>query len=144
MKELIYCASNATDIHEIQWKDIVKFYTGCGLFGGAITGGVKDLIEVLRDIEDGDTLKLRANRVLNTSHLTREMYACKFIAKGMICTSLKIDITEFKHTDHISNGSFAGFWTRILYNVKSRPEATASARVIGGLAGGLGKKYIAS
>ncbi|ERN07522.1 hypothetical protein AMTR_s00154p00035810 [Amborella trichopoda] len=56
IKELIYCGSDATDFHRISWKEIVKFYTGCGLFEGDIIGRARGLIEGLRAVVYGDTL----------------------------------------------------------------------------------------
>ncbi|KAI5058665.1 hypothetical protein GOP47_0026835 [Adiantum capillus-veneris] len=49
------------------WSENLTYYTGCGYLSGAISGGTLGLVDGLRAAEEGDTLKLRINRVLNGS-----------------------------------------------------------------------------
>ncbi|KAK4780574.1 hypothetical protein SAY87_016680 [Trapa incisa] len=48
------------------WGENLTFYTGCGYLAGSIAGASRGAFEGFKSIEASDTLKLKANWLLNS------------------------------------------------------------------------------
>ncbi|MBA0724401.1 hypothetical protein Golax_021092, partial [Gossypium laxum] len=49
------------------WGENLTFYTGSAYLGGSVSGAAVGFFSALRNFEQGDTLKLKINRILNSS-----------------------------------------------------------------------------
>lgn len=49
------------------WGENLTFYTGCGYLVGSIAGASSGILDGVKAIEPSDTLKLKINRLLNSS-----------------------------------------------------------------------------
>lgn len=127
------------------WGENLQYYTGSGYLTGAITGAAKGSIEGLRSAEPGDTLKLRINRLLNSSGQTGRRFGNSLGIVGLIFAGLESAMVAGRGTDDLLNCVVAGLGTGVLYKAASGPRSAAVAGAIGGLAAGVavaGKQVI--
>ncbi|GMH22041.1 hypothetical protein Nepgr_023884 [Nepenthes gracilis] len=119
------------------WGENLTFYTGCGYLGGAVCGTGKGLVEGVKAFEQGDTMKLRINRILNASgHAGRKLGNGAGVI-GLLYAGLESGIVAIRDTDDVINSVVAGLGTGALYKAASGPRSAAVAGAIGGLAVGL-------
>lgn len=118
------------------WSENLTYYTGCGYLSGALIGGGLGVVDGIRASEDGDTLKLRVNRVLNASGHRGRNYGNKLGVVGLLYAGLESGIVHYRGTDDILNSIAAGLGTGALFRVAAGPRAAAFAGAIGGIAAG--------
>ncbi|MCO5550506.1 hypothetical protein L7F22_003993 [Adiantum nelumboides] len=116
------------------WSENLTYYTGCGYLSGAIFGGTLGMVDGIRAAEEGDTLKLRVNRVLNGSGHRGRSYGNKLGVMGLLYAGLESGIVHYRGTDDILNSIAAGLGTGALFRVAAGPRAAAFAGAIGGIA----------
>ncbi|KAF3781455.1 Mitochondrial import inner membrane translocase subunit [Nymphaea thermarum] len=118
------------------WGENLQYYTGCGYLGGAAGGAAKGLFDGLRAAEEGDTLKLRVNRVLNASGQTGRKFGNRLGIVGLLFAGMESAMIAARDKDDILNSIFAGLGTGALFKAASGPRSAAVAGAIGGLAAG--------
>ncbi|ERN10788.1 hypothetical protein AMTR_s00027p00221420 [Amborella trichopoda] len=118
------------------WGENLTYYTGLGYATGAIAGGSKGVIDGLRAREEGDTIKLRINRILNSSGHSGRRLSNKLGSIGLIYAGLESGIVAYRDTDDIINSVLAGLGTGALFKSASGPRSAAVAGAIGGLMAG--------
>lgn len=119
------------------WGENLTYYTGCGYLAGAISGAGKGFVSGVRAFEQGDTLKLRVNRVLNASGLNGRQWGNRAGVVGLMYAGIESGIVAVRDTDDVLNSVVAGLATGAIYKAASGPRAAAVAGAIGGLAVGL-------
>ncbi|KAL2612955.1 hypothetical protein R1flu_024647 [Riccia fluitans] len=132
------------------WSENLTYYTGCGYLAGAIVGGAKGLSEGLRSREEGDTMKLRVNRVLNASGHRGRTYGNTLGILGLLYAGMESASGHFRGTDDVLNSVIAGLGTGALYKAAAGPRTAAIAGAVGGIAAAslvagkqLSKRYMA-
>lgn len=118
------------------WGENITYYTGCSYLTGAVAGAGKGLVEGLKAKEDGDSVKLRVNRVLNASGHTGRKFGNRLGVLGLMYAGLESGIVAVRGTDDIINSVVAGLGTGALFKAAAGPRSAAVAGAIGGLAVG--------
>lgn len=118
------------------WSENLTYYTGCGYLVGALTGGGLGFFDGMRAAEKDDTLKLRANRVLNGSGHRGRTYGNKLGIVGLLYAGMESTIVHYRGTDDILNSIAAGLGTGAMFRVAAGPRAAAFAGAVGGIAAG--------
>ena len=113
------------------WGENLTFYTGCGYLGGAIGGGARGLVDGVRSFESGDTLKLRINRVLNSSGHTGRAWGNRLGIIGLLYAGIESGIVEVRDTDDVWNSVAAGLGTGALYRAAGGVRSAAVAGAVG-------------
>ncbi|CAK9179929.1 unnamed protein product [Ilex paraguariensis] len=127
------------------WGENLTYYTGIGYLSGAVTGAGKGLIDGIKASEPGDTLKLRANRILNSSGHTGRKFGNRAGVIGLLYAGMESGMMAVRDTDDVINSVVAGLGTGALYKAASGPRSAAVAGAIGGVVVGLavtGKQFV--
>ncbi|CAN6461971.1 unnamed protein product [Victoria cruziana] len=119
------------------WGENLTYYTGCGYLSGAIAGAGKGLIDGIKAREEGDTLKLRVNRILNASGHTGRKFGNRVGVIGLLYAGMESSIVAVRDSDDVLNSVLAGLGTGALFKAASGPRSAAVAGAIGGLAVGI-------
>uniref|UniRef100_A0A1D1XGI7 Mitochondrial import inner membrane translocase subunit tim23 n=1 Tax=Anthurium amnicola TaxID=1678845 RepID=A0A1D1XGI7_9ARAE len=115
------------------WGENLTYYTGCGYLSGAVAGASKGLYEAIRAAEPGDTLKLRVNRILNTSGQAGRRVGNRLGVIGLMYAGLESGMMMARGSDDWMNSVVAGLGTGALFKAASGPRSAAVAGAIGGL-----------
>ncbi|CAO2828900.1 unnamed protein product [Amaranthus hypochondriacus] len=115
------------------WGENLTYYTGVGYLAGAFYGAAKGFVDATRASEQGDTLKLRVNRVLNTSGLAGRQWGNRCGVVCLMYAGLESGLYAVRDADDIFNSLAAGLATGALYKAASGPRAASVAGAIGGL-----------
>ncbi|XP_074313058.1 mitochondrial import inner membrane translocase subunit TIM23-2-like [Silene latifolia] len=119
------------------WGENLTYYTGCGYLAGASTGASLGFYNGVRAIESGDTLKLRLNRVLNSTGSTGRHWGNRVGVVGLMYAGLESGLVYLRDTDDILNSVAAGLATGALYKAASGPKSAAIAGAAGGICVGM-------
>ena len=119
------------------WGENLTYYTGCGYLSGAVAGGMLGLVDGFRAAEQGDTAKLRVNRLLNASGHRGRSYGNKMGVVGLLYAGIESGIVHFRDKDDVLNSVMAGLGTGALFKIASGPRAAAFAGAVGGIAAGV-------
>ncbi|EFJ20647.1 hypothetical protein SELMODRAFT_108321 [Selaginella moellendorffii] len=114
----------------------IQYYTGCGYLGGAVAGGAKGLVDGVRQIESGDTAKLRVNRLLNSSGHTGRMMGNKIGIVGLMYAGMESGAWYLRKSDDLLNSVAAGLATGAFYKAAAGPRTAAIAGALGAMAAG--------
>ncbi|XP_057978505.1 mitochondrial import inner membrane translocase subunit TIM23-1-like [Malania oleifera] len=115
------------------WGENLTYYTGIGYLSGALVGAGKGLADGVSAVEPGDTLKLRINRILNSSGHSGRMFGNRAGVIGLLYAGLESGIVAVRDTDDVVNSVVAGLGTGVLYKAAAGPRSAAVAGAIGGL-----------
>ncbi|XP_021733282.1 mitochondrial import inner membrane translocase subunit TIM23-2-like [Chenopodium quinoa] len=115
------------------WGENLTYYTGCGYLAGASSGAAKGFVDAVRASEHADTVKLRVNRVLNSSGLTGRQWGNRAGVIGLMYAGLESGLVKWRDTDDVFNSVVAGLATGALFKAASGPRAAAVAGAVGGL-----------
>ncbi|KAJ0968423.1 hypothetical protein J5N97_025340 [Dioscorea zingiberensis] len=115
------------------WGENLTYFTGVGYLSGAVTGASIGLREALRAAEQGDTLKLRVNRVLNSSGQTGRRIGNRIGVLGLLYAGMESGLVAFRDADDWMNSVAAGLGTGALFKAASGPRSAAVSGALGGL-----------
>ncbi|KAM0934640.1 hypothetical protein DsansV1_C31g0218411 [Dioscorea sansibarensis] len=115
------------------WGENLTYCTGVGYLAGAIAGGSIGLRDGLRSVEQGDSLKLQINRVLNSSGQTGRRIGNKLGVVGLLYAGMESGLVALRDRDDWMNSVAAGLGTGTLFRAASGPRSAAVAGAIGGL-----------
>ncbi|XP_039134626.1 mitochondrial import inner membrane translocase subunit TIM23-1-like [Dioscorea cayenensis subsp. rotundata] len=115
------------------WGENLTYCTGVGYLAGAIAGGSIGLRDGLRAAEQGDSMKLRINRVLNASGHTGRRLGNKLGVVGLLYAGMESGLVALRDKDDWMNSVAAGLGTGALFRAASGPRSAAVAGAIGGL-----------
>lgn len=115
------------------WGENLTYYTGIGYLGGAVAGASIGLHRALRAAEPGDTLKIRANRILNSSGQDGRRIGNRLGVLGLLYAGMESGMVVARDTDDWINSVAAGLGTGALFKAANGPRSAAVAGAIGGL-----------
>lgn len=115
------------------WGENLQYYTGCGYLSGAVVGAVKGSVHGLRQAEPSDSLKLRANRVLNSGGQLGRRFGNSLGVLGLIYAGLESGLVSLRDTDDLLNTVAAGLGTGAIYRAAGGIRSAAIAGAIGGV-----------
>ncbi|KAI3904621.1 hypothetical protein MKW98_014801 [Papaver atlanticum] len=115
------------------WGENLTYYTGSGYLSGAIFGAGKGFIEGVKASEQGDTLKLKINRILNASGHSGRKIGNRIGVIGLMYAGIESGIVELRDTDDVINSVLAGLGTGALFKAAKGVRSAAVGGAIGGL-----------
>ncbi|KAK8945854.1 Mitochondrial import inner membrane translocase subunit TIM23-1 [Platanthera guangdongensis] len=115
------------------WGENLTYYTGIGYVGGSFAGASVGLYNGLRAAEPGDTLKLRLNRVLNSSGQDGRRLGNRLGIIGLLYAGMESGLVAVRDRDDWINSVVAGLGTGAFYKAANGPRSAAIAGAIGGL-----------
>ncbi|WOL01889.1 hypothetical protein Cni_G10608 [Canna indica] len=119
------------------WGHNLSFCAGVGYLSGAAFGAARGSLEGIRAADPGESLKLRVNRVLNSSGQTGRRLGNSAGVLGLIFAGLESGISAATGDDGVLSTVVAGLGTGAVFKAASGPRSAAVAGAIGGLAAGL-------
>ncbi|GJT78891.1 hypothetical protein Tco_1045616 [Tanacetum coccineum] len=100
-------------------------------------GARKDAIDGLKALEVGDTMKLRANRILNASGLSGRMIGNRASILWLLYAGMESGMVVEWYVDDVFNSMAPGLGIGALFKVASVVWSAALAGVAGGNAMGI-------
>ena len=119
------------------WGENLTFYTGCGYLAGAVGGASTGFVSGVKSFESGDTMKLRINRILNSSGHSGRLWGNRLGVIGLLYAGLESGIEAVRDTDDVWNCVAAGLGTGALYRAARGVRSAAVAGAIGGVVVGV-------
>ncbi|XP_072961334.1 mitochondrial import inner membrane translocase subunit TIM23-2-like [Typha angustifolia] len=123
--------------HRRSWGHNLSFYAGIGYLSGATAGAAKGSLAGIRAAESGESVKLRVNRVLNSSGQVGRRMGNSMGVLGLIFAGLESGISVATGDEGVMSTVVAGLGTGAVYKAASGPRSAAVAGAIGGLAAGI-------
>ncbi|OMO70682.1 hypothetical protein CCACVL1_18705 [Corchorus capsularis] len=118
------------------WGENLTFYTGTAYLGGSVAGAAVGLLSALRNFEQGDTLKLKINRILNNSGHTGRSWGNRIGVVGLIYAGMESGIVAATDRDDVWSSVAAGLGTGAICRAARGARSAAVAGALGGLAAG--------
>ena len=119
------------------WGETLTFYTGCGYLAGAVGGAGVGFVDGVKSFESGDTMKLRVNRILNSSGHAGRTWGNRLGVIGLLFAGIESGIMEVRDTDDVLNSIAAGLGTGVLYRAARGVRSAAVAGAVGGVVVGV-------
>lgn len=119
------------------WGENLTYYTGIGYLSGAVAGAALGLREAAQGAEPGDTAKIRANRVLNSSGAAGRRLGNRFGVIGLLYAGMESGMVAARDgQDDWINSVVAGLGTGALFKAANGPRSAAVAGAVGGVLAG--------
>ncbi|WJX92159.1 hypothetical protein P8452_73841 [Trifolium repens] len=115
------------------WGENLTFYTGCSYLAGSIAGAGVGFVDGVRSFESGDTMKLRVNRILNSSGHAGRTWGNRAGVIGLLYAGIESGIEAVRDTDDAWNSVAAGLGTGALYRAARGVRSAAVAGAVGGV-----------
>ncbi|CAJ2663537.1 mitochondrial import inner membrane translocase subunit TIM23-like protein [Trifolium pratense] len=115
------------------WGENLTFYTGCSYLAGSIAGAGVGLVDGVRSFESSDTMKLRANRILNASGHAGRTWGNRAGIIGLLYAGVESGMEAVRDTDDVWNSVAAGLGTGALYRAARGVRSAAVAGAVGGV-----------
>lgn len=119
------------------WGENLTFYTGCGYLAGAVGGAGVGFVEGVKSFETGDSVKLRVNRILNSSGHAGRSWGNRLGVIGLLYAGIESGIEAARDTDDVWNSVAAGLGTGALYRAARGVRSAAVAGAVGGVVVGV-------
>ena len=119
------------------WGENLTFYTGCGYLAGAVGGASHGLFSGVKSFEAGDTMKIRTNRILNSSGHAGRSWGNRLGIIGLLYAGIESGIVAVRDTDDVWNSVTAGLATGALYRAARGVRSAAVAGAVGGVVVGV-------
>ncbi|XP_004486859.1 mitochondrial import inner membrane translocase subunit TIM23-2-like [Cicer arietinum] len=119
------------------WGESLTFYTGCGYLAGAVGGAGVGFVEGVKSFESSDTVKLRINRILNSSGHAGRTWGNSLGVIGLLYAGIESGIVAVRDTDDVWNSVAAGLGTGVLYRAARGVRSAAVAGAVGGVVVGV-------
>ncbi|KAJ4717853.1 putative Mitochondrial import inner membrane translocase subunit tim23 [Melia azedarach] len=118
------------------WGENLTFYTGSAYLAGSVTGAGIGLVSAFKSMEQGDTLKLKINRVLNSSGHSGRSWGNRVGIIGLIYAGMESGVVAVTDRDDIWSSVAAGLGTGAVCRAARGVRSAAVAGALGGLAAG--------
>lgn len=116
------------------WGENLTFYTGCGYLAGSVAGAASGIHDGVKAIESGDTLKLKINRLLNSSGHKGRVYGNRLGVIGLLYAGIESGIVAATDRDDLSTSFLAGLGTGAVFKAARGVRSAAVAGAVGGVA----------
>ncbi|KAK4773466.1 hypothetical protein SAY87_028485 [Trapa incisa] len=116
------------------WGENLTFYTGCGYLAGSIAGASHGAFSGIKSIEPSDTLKLKVNRLLNSSGHSGRVWGNRLGVIGLIYAGIESGIVMATDRDDLWSSFGAGLGTGAVYRAARGMRSAAVAGALGGVA----------
>lgn len=116
------------------WGENLTFYTGCGYLAGSIAGAFRGAFEGFKSVETSDTLKLKVNRLLNSSGHSGRVWGNRLGVIGLIYAGIESGIMVATDRDDMWSSFGAGLGTGAVYRAARGVRSAAVAGALGGVA----------
>eukprot|EP00475_Leptophrys_vorax_P040705 TRINITY_DN75899_c0_g1_i1.p1 TRINITY_DN75899_c0_g1~~TRINITY_DN75899_c0_g1_i1.p1 ORF type:complete len:294 (+),score=20.50 TRINITY_DN75899_c0_g1_i1:154-1035(+) len=122
-------------VHRRSFGDNLTFFTGSGYLLGAILGGARGTVEGFRSWESGDTMKLRANRLLNAAGSRGRATGNAIGVVGLLYSGLEGAAYHYRGgVEDPWNAVIGGLGAGAFYKAAAGPRTAAIAGALGGVA----------
>ncbi|CAI0419947.1 unnamed protein product [Linum tenue] len=118
------------------WGENLTFYTGTAYLGASVGGGAAGLYSAVKAFEPNDTLKLKVNRVLNSSGHVGRVWGNRIGIVGLIYAMAESGIVAATDRDDVWTSVAAGLGTGAVCRAARGVRSAAVAGALGGLAAG--------
>ncbi|KAG6782121.1 hypothetical protein NC652_008245 [Populus alba x Populus x berolinensis] len=118
------------------WGENLTFYTGSAYLTASLAGGGSGFFSALRSFEPTDTLKLKVNRILNSSGHSGRIWGNRVGIAGLIYAMMESGIVAVTDRDDVWSSVAAGLGTGAVCRAARGVRSAAVAGALGGLAAG--------
>ncbi|KAG6792439.1 hypothetical protein POTOM_001589 [Populus tomentosa] len=118
------------------WGENLTFYTGSAYLSASIAGGGAGFFSAFRSFEPTDTLKLKVNRILNSSGHSGRVWGNRVGVVGLIYAGMESGIVAITDRDDVWSSVAAGLGTGAVCRAARGFRSAAVAGALGGLAAG--------
>ncbi|KAL7162664.1 hypothetical protein ACSBR2_043032 [Camellia fascicularis] len=119
------------------WGENLTYYTGIGYLSGSLAGAGKGLVEGIKASENGDSVKLKVNRMLNGSGHAGRRLGNRAGVMGLLYAGMESGMVAIRDTDDGVNCVVAGLGTGAVYRAAAGVRSAAVAAAIGGVVVGM-------
>ncbi|KAK2653022.1 hypothetical protein Ddye_012878 [Dipteronia dyeriana] len=119
------------------WGENLTFYTGTAYLAGSVGGAGAGLFSAFKSMEAGDTLKLKVNRILNSSGHSGRTWGNRVGVIGLIYAGLESGVVAATDRDDVWSSVAAGLGTGAVCRAARGVRSAAVAGALGGLAAGV-------
>ncbi|GLT63131.1 hypothetical protein SLA2020_357160 [Shorea laevis] len=118
------------------WGENLTFYTGTAYLAGSVSGAAVGFFSAVRNFEAGDTMKLKINRILNSSGHSGRSWGNRVGIAGLIYAGMESGIVAATDRDDVWSSVAAGLGTGAVCRAARGVRSAAVAGALGGLAAG--------
>ncbi|WCJ39476.1 Mitochondrial import inner membrane translocase subunit TIM23-2 [Euphorbia peplus] len=118
------------------WGENLTFYTGTAYLAASIAGGSVGFFSALKSFEPTDTLKLKVNRVLNSSGHSGRVWGNRVGVVGLIYAGIESGVVAATDRDDVWTSFAAGLGTGAVCRAARGVRSAAVAGALGGIAAG--------
>ncbi|KAH7565520.1 hypothetical protein ACOSP7_020054 [Xanthoceras sorbifolium] len=118
------------------WGENLTFYTGSAYLAGSVAGAGAGLFSAFKSMEPGDTLKLKVNRILNSSGHSGRTWGNRIGVIGLIYAGMESGVVAATDRDDVWSSVAAGLGTGAVCRAARGVRSAAVAGALGGLAAG--------
>ncbi|CAK7356891.1 unnamed protein product [Dovyalis caffra] len=118
------------------WGENLTFYTGSAYLAASVAGGAAGFFSAFRSFEPTDTIKLKVNRILNSSGHSGRVWGNRIGIVGLIYAGTESGIVAVTDRDDVWSSVAAGLGTGAICRAARGVRSAAVAGALGGLAAG--------
>ncbi|KAJ9190356.1 hypothetical protein P3X46_001571 [Hevea brasiliensis] len=118
------------------WGENLTFYTGSAYLAASIGGASVGLFSALKSFESTDTLKLKVNRILNSSGHSGRVWGNRIGVVGLIYAMTESGVVAVTDRDDVWTSVAAGLGTGAVCRAARGVRSAAVAGALGGLVAG--------
>ncbi|AEE29602.1 unnamed protein product [Arabidopsis thaliana] len=118
------------------WGENLTFYTGTGYLAGSVAGASAGIFSGIKSFENGDTTKLKINRILNSSGQAGRTWGNRVGIVGLIYAGIESGVVAVTDKDDVWTSVVAGLGTGAVFRAARGVRSAAVAGAFGGIAAG--------
>ncbi|KAJ9179366.1 hypothetical protein P3X46_011162 [Hevea brasiliensis] len=118
------------------WGEKLTFYTGSAYLSGSIVGASIGFFSAFKSFEPTDTLKLKVNRILNSSGHSGRAWGNRIGMVGLIYAMMESGVVAVTDRDDVWTSVAAGLGTGAVCRAARGVRSAAVGGALGGLVAG--------